>query len=302
MRRLLEDEQLRATPARERPRARRALHLAPERGGDGGGLPRGDRMTRPDVVACIVSHGQRDLLGPCLEALRADDVPAVVLENIPDGSAALALSLGARASASLEPASFARNQNALDRGDQLALRAGAEPRLPRAPGRGAAARLVRRRASRAPASSGRACSRPTARCSARAGASRRSAGTLVRRTPLRLLRRDIEAAQPDHYLADLPDEPGRVRLDAGRVPARCAARCSTRSAASTRASRCTARTSSCSTARCGRAGSAGTCPTRRRARVPARDRPHAPQQALAVAPAGDGAVPAAAPRGGRQRS
>ena len=161
----------------------------------------------PDVVACIVSHGQRDLLGPCLEALHVDDVPAVVLENIPDGSAALAASLGARASASLEPASFARNQNALIAATSSRYVLVLNPDCLVRPGRGAAARLVRGRAP-ARGSRGAAAARSRRqRCSARAVAFRRSAGTLVRRTPLRLLRRDIEAAQPDHYLADVPDEP-----------------------------------------------------------------------------------------------
>ena len=32
-------------------------------------------------------------------------------------------------------------------------------------------------------------------------------GTLVRRTPIRLLLEDVEAAQPRHYLADVPDGP-----------------------------------------------------------------------------------------------
>jgi GT2 family glycosyltransferase len=32
-------------------------------------------------------------------------------------------------------------------------------------------------------------------------------GTLVRRTPLRALVRDVEAAQPGHYLGDVPDAP-----------------------------------------------------------------------------------------------
>ena len=61
----------------------------------------------------VVSHDQRALLEACLEALRVDDVPVVLLENMPDGSAALAVSLGARADVFAHPASFARNQNAL---------------------------------------------------------------------------------------------------------------------------------------------------------------------------------------------
>jgi N-acetylglucosaminyl-diphospho-decaprenol L-rhamnosyltransferase len=163
-------------------------------------------MTAPDVVACIVSHGQRDLLGPCLEALRADDVRAVVLENIPDGSASLALSLGARASASLEPASFARNQNALIAATSsrhvlvlnpdCVVRPGTVPRLVAFADAHARAGVVGPRLLEVDGSPQRSrCCFPTV------------AGTLVRRTPLRLLRRDIEAAQPEHYLSDIPDGP-----------------------------------------------------------------------------------------------
>ena len=71
MRRLLEDDDAARDAARERARARSALHLASERGGDRGRLPRGDRMTVPDVVATASCRtGQRDLLAPCLAALR----------------------------------------------------------------------------------------------------------------------------------------------------------------------------------------------------------------------------------------
>ena len=47
-----------------------------------------------ELVATIVSHDQRDLLGDCLAALARDGVPALVCENVPDGSAELARSLG----------------------------------------------------------------------------------------------------------------------------------------------------------------------------------------------------------------
>ena len=163
-------------------------------------------MTTPDVVACIVSHGQRDLLGPCLEALRVDDVPAIVLENIPDGSAALASSLGARASTAGTPASFARNQNALFAATSARyvlvlnpdclVRPGAVPRLVSFADAHPRAGIVGPRLLEADGSLQRSRRRfPTV------------AGTLVRRTPLRLLTRDLEAAQPAHYLSDLPDEP-----------------------------------------------------------------------------------------------
>jgi GT2 family glycosyltransferase len=167
-------------------------------------------MTVPDVVACIVSHGQRDLLAPCLEALRVDRVPAVVLENIPDGSAALATSLGARASASIEPASFARNQNALAAASSsryllvlnpdCVVRPGAVPRLVSFAEEHPRAGIVGPRLLETDGTLQRSRRRfPTV------------TGTLVRRTPLRLLTRNLEAAQSDHYLADVPLGP--VRCD-----------------------------------------------------------------------------------------
>ena len=193
----------------------------------------------------------------CLDGLRVDDVPVVVLENVPDGSAAFAVTLGARAGVSPCGELLAEPERA-DRGDPLALRPGAEPRH-RDPARARSpACRVRGRPSSLRASPARGCSRPTARCSARVGASRRSAARSLRRTPLRLLLGDVEAAQPQHYLAELPD--GRCSATGCSAPAcSCDARCSTRSAASTSASRCTARTSSCSTGPCAPAGSAGTC-------------------------------------------
>jgi hypothetical protein len=159
-----------------------------------------------DVVACIVSHGQRELLEPCLVALAADAIPAIVLENIPDGSAELAASLGAQTVVNATPASFARNQNRLIAGTSspyvlvlnpdCVVRPGAVPALvahaeahpragvvgPRLLETGGALQRSRRRF-------------PTV------------AGTLVRRTPLRLLVRDVEQAQSAHYLSDVPPAP-----------------------------------------------------------------------------------------------
>jgi N-acetylglucosaminyl-diphospho-decaprenol L-rhamnosyltransferase len=163
-------------------------------------------VTTPDVVACIVSHGQRDLLPLCLSALRADDVPAVVLENIPDGSAELAASLGARASVNARPASFAANQNALARATEsryvlllnpdCIVRQSSVPRLVEIADAHPRAGVVGPRLLDPDGTLQRSRRRfPTV------------AGTLVRRTPLRLLRSDIESSQPDHYLADVPDQP-----------------------------------------------------------------------------------------------
>ena len=119
------------------------------------------------------------------------------------------------------------------------------------------------------------------------------AGTIVRRTPLRLV-----VPQRRHFHLDEapPDRAGRGRLDARRLPAAAPRRCSTSSAASTRASASTARTSTCSTARCARAGSGGTSRGRRPPRAQGGDR-----QALADAPhalalGGGRALRAQAPR------
>jgi N-acetylglucosaminyl-diphospho-decaprenol L-rhamnosyltransferase len=163
-------------------------------------------MTAPDVVACVVSHDQRELLGACLEALRLDGVPAVVLENVPDGSAAFAVSRGARAGRAARPASFARNQNALARATRsryilmlnpdCLVQPGAVPRLVTFADAHPRAGVIGPRLLDPDGTLQRSRRRfPTV------------AGTLVRRTPLRLARSDIEAAQPGHYLADLPDEP-----------------------------------------------------------------------------------------------
>jgi N-acetylglucosaminyl-diphospho-decaprenol L-rhamnosyltransferase len=163
-----------------------------------------------DVVACIVSHDQRALLEPCLAALQADAVPAIVLENVADGSAALATALGARAAVNATPASFARNQNALAAATSsryllvlnpdCAVRPGTVPRLVAFADAHLRAGVIGPRLLEPDGGLQRSRRRfPTV------------AGTLVRRTPLRLVLRDVEAAQSSHYLADVPDEP--VRCD-----------------------------------------------------------------------------------------
>jgi hypothetical protein len=160
-------------------------------------------MSDTDVIACIVSHGQRALLTPCLTALRADDVPAVVLENVPDGSAELAASLGARTGVNSRPGSFAHNQNALIASTRsryvlvlnpdCLVRPGAVPRLVEIADEHARAGIVGPRLLNPDGTLQRSRRRfPTV------------SGTLVRRTPLRLLLADVEDAQASHYLADVP--------------------------------------------------------------------------------------------------
>ena len=163
-----------------------------------------------EVTACIVSHGQRELLPACLAALAVDGIPAIVLENIPDGSAELAASLGAETVIGSTPASFAYNQNALFARTFTPFVLVLNPDCVVRPGAVAALLAL-------------AASEPGAgvvgpRLLETDGSLQRSrrrfptvAGTLVRRTPLRLLVRDLEDAQSAHYLADVP--PGPVQCD-----------------------------------------------------------------------------------------
>ena len=158
------------------------------------------------VVATVVSHGQRDLLADCLAALARDGVPALVCENVPDGSAELARSLGFRAYVNERPRTFAQNQNALIAAttEPYALVLNSDVRLDP----GSAAALL------AHAEAHARCGVAGPRLLESDGGLQRSrrrfptvGGTLVRRTPLRALVRDVEAAQPGHYLGDVPDAP-----------------------------------------------------------------------------------------------
>ena len=158
------------------------------------------------VTATIVSHGQRDLLDDCLAALSREGVPALVCENVPDGSADLARRLGFRAYVNARPRTFAQNQNALIAAtdDPYALILNPDVRL--APG--CAAALL------AHAEAHARCGVAGPRLLESNGDLQRSrrrfptvGGTLVRRTPLRLLVRDVEEAQPGHYLGEVPDSP-----------------------------------------------------------------------------------------------
>ena len=161
-------------------------------------------MTR--VVATIVSHQQRGLLGDCLEALALDGVPALVCENVPDGSAELSRSLGFRAYSNERPRTFAQNQNALiaATSEPWLLILNPDVRLEV----GCVAELLGHAEAHA------RCGVAGPRLLESDGGLQRSrrrfptvGGTLVRRTPLRALLRDVEAAQPGHYLGDLPDGP-----------------------------------------------------------------------------------------------
>jgi N-acetylglucosaminyl-diphospho-decaprenol L-rhamnosyltransferase len=159
-----------------------------------------------DVAALVVSHGQRDLLERCLGALARDAVPGLVCENVPDGSADLARSLGFRAYVNERPRTFAQNMNALiaATAERYVLILNPDVRLEP----GCAARLV----AHAEVHDRAGVSGP--RLLETDGSTQRSrrrfptvGGTLVRRTPLRAVVRDVEEAQPGHYLADVPLEP-----------------------------------------------------------------------------------------------
>jgi GT2 family glycosyltransferase len=167
-------------------------------------------VTEPDVIACVVSHGQRDLLARCLPGLERDGVPVALLENVPDGSAAAAAKHGARAGRNPVPRTFAQNQNALIAATRSRYVLVLNPDTEIEPG--AVAALVAQADAQPAAGVVGPCLLETDGTVQR---SRRTfptvGGTLVRRTPLRLVLRDIEAAQPGHYLADLP--PGPVRCD-----------------------------------------------------------------------------------------
>lgn len=159
-----------------------------------------------DVVATIVSHDQHDLMAACLAALARDGVPALVCENVPDGSAELARSLGFRAYSNERPRTFAQNQNALCAATTEPYVLILNPDVRLEPG--CAAALV------AHAEAHGSCGVAGPRLFESDGALQRSrrrfptvGGTLVRRTPLRVLVRDVEAAQPAHYLGDVPDGP-----------------------------------------------------------------------------------------------
>ena len=158
------------------------------------------------VVATVVSHGQRALLEACLATVVSEGVPAVVCENVPDGSADLARSLGFRAYVNERPRTFAQNQNALIAATAEPYVLVLNPDVRLEPG--CAARLV------AHAEAHARCGVAGPQLLESDGATQRSrrrfptvGGTLVRRTPLRALVRDVEAAQPGHYLADVPDGP-----------------------------------------------------------------------------------------------
>jgi N-acetylglucosaminyl-diphospho-decaprenol L-rhamnosyltransferase len=160
----------------------------------------------PDVVACVVSHHQRDDLPRCLDGLQRDGIPVALLENVPDGSASLATRLGARAGRNPVPRSFSQNQNALIAATRSRYVLVLNPDTEILPG------AIRRLIAWADANPRCGIAGPRLlEADGRVQRSRRRfptvGGTLVRRTPLRLLVRDLEAAQPHHYLAAVPPQP-----------------------------------------------------------------------------------------------
>ncbi len=165
-------------------------------------------MTRVD--ATIVSHGHRDLLEPCLAALAADGIPAIVCENVPDGSAELARSRGLRVIVNPAPRTFAQNQNAVilrSRADHVLV---LNPDVRVEPG---CVQLLLAHAEANPRAGvvGPRLLEPGGELQRSRRRFPTVGGTLVRRTPLRLLVRDVEAAQRSHYLDDVP--PGPVECD-----------------------------------------------------------------------------------------
>ena len=159
-----------------------------------------------ELVATIVSHDQRSLLCDCLTALAREGVPALVCENVPDGSAELARSRGFRAYANERPRTFAENQNALFAATTEPFVLIMNPDVQLDPG--CASALL------AHAEAHERCGVAGPRLLESDGGLQRSrrrfptvGGTLVRRTPLRALVRDVEAAQSGHYLGDVPAAP-----------------------------------------------------------------------------------------------
>jgi N-acetylglucosaminyl-diphospho-decaprenol L-rhamnosyltransferase len=162
------------------------------------------------VVAAIVSHGHLEYLRPCLEALARDGVPAAVLENIPDGSGALAAERGARAGRNPVPRSPAVNWNAIVAATTAPYILVINPDTEVQPG------AVQRLVGHLEADGRRGVAGP--RLVNPDGTLQRSrrrfptvGGTLMRRTPARLLLSDVERSQSGHYLANVPTTP--VRCD-----------------------------------------------------------------------------------------
>ncbi len=124
---------------------------------------------------------------------------------MPDGSASFAARLGVRAGRNPVPRSFSQNQNALIAATRSRYVLVLNPDTEILPG--AIGRLV------AHADAHPRCGIAGPRLLEEDGSVQRSrrrfptvGGTLVRRTPLRLLLGDVEAAQPQHYLGDVPPE------------------------------------------------------------------------------------------------
>ena len=215
------------------------------------------------VSAVVVSHGHARELERSLPALAPQVDELVVVANVP-GSVGAVPAGRARDRERARRCRFAANVNVGHRGDERRASSSSRTRTP-SPSRDAVATLAAF-VERAPAlrrSPARGCSGPTAAGSRRGAASRRSRGTLVRRTPLRRCAGRTSTSASTTSSTSAADRArsrrdwmlGAFLLHAPR-DARRARRLGRRASATT------ARTSTSATARRRPAGSAGTCPPR----------------------------------------
>ena len=151
---------------------------------------------------------------------------------------------GARVLENERPRTFAANVNRGVGGDRRRVRALREPDAIPEPGAVTTLAALHGRSTRAAASPARGCSGRTGRGSRRGAGFRPCSGTIVRRTPLRLLRPPFER-QTAHYRSTSGRSRCRPTGCSAAPSCCCGARCSTRSAAGTPATATTSRTSTC---------------------------------------------------------
>ena len=158
------------------------------------------------VSAVVVSHGHADELATLLPALAPQVDELVVVANLP-GSAPATLPADARLIENERPRRLAENVNLGVRATSGEWVLYANPDA--VPEPGAVAALVWRspRDAIGAGSPARASSGPTARGSRRDGAFPTVGGTLVRRTPLRLLFPPLERQRAHYHLDEDVDEP-----------------------------------------------------------------------------------------------